>query len=156
MMNPLFTCPFLVSAAALSLPVLVDAAVKGSLLLLATAVAVMALRGASASQRHLVWVSALVGVLMLPAMSLVVPQWRVLPTWLDVSALALVGDVDTADSAPARTDPKLGLGPFAEDFLLDEAALLIEGGGRAPGRHFNWLRGPRAGRCVRAGHGQKV
>ena len=150
MMNHLFTSPFLVSAAALSLPVLVDAAVKGSLLLLATAVAVMALRGASASQRHLVWVSALVGLLMLPAMSLVLPQWRVLPTWLDVSALALVGDVDAADSAHARTDPKLG--PFAEDFLPDESALLIEGemdsAGAGPGTSAQPAERPPEGRLA--------
>lgn len=51
-------------------------AIKGTLLLLVTALIVRLLRGAPASTRHLVWSAGLAGVLALPLLGVLVPQWR--------------------------------------------------------------------------------
>ena len=54
-----------------------DAVAKASLLLGAAGVASVALRRRTASDRHLVWTLALVGSLVVPALSMALPQWRV-------------------------------------------------------------------------------
>ena len=56
-----------------------DVAVKGFLVLLAALAATTLMRRASAASRHLVWLAALTGVLMLPVAAAVVPAWRALP-----------------------------------------------------------------------------
>jgi bla regulator protein BlaR1 len=56
-----------------------DAAIKGFLVLLAALVATRLMRRASAASRHLVWLAALAGVLLLPVAAAVVPAWRALP-----------------------------------------------------------------------------
>jgi beta-lactamase regulating signal transducer with metallopeptidase domain len=56
---------------------IVDIGLKGALVLALAAVMAHALRRSSAAVRHLVWSAALVGLLALPALSFVVPQWRV-------------------------------------------------------------------------------
>jgi beta-lactamase regulating signal transducer with metallopeptidase domain len=56
---------------------LADVSVKATLVLAAAAGAAWLLRGGSAAARHLVWTAALVGVLSLPALRLVLPDWRV-------------------------------------------------------------------------------
>ncbi len=63
------------------LPVLVDSAIKGTLLLVLAAACVLVYRGSSASTRHLVWLSALMGLLMMPLLSFALPKWRILPGW---------------------------------------------------------------------------
>lgn len=110
------TFPLFVAAAA-SLPVLVDSAAKSCLVLTATAGVVLALRGPSASHRHLLWILAMFGLLLLPAVSLVLPEWRVLPSWLDVSELARSGE--SVENATVQTGVASGLGPLAEDLWLD-------------------------------------
>ena len=69
-------------------PVLLDAAVKGAVLLAAAAVLTTAMRKASAAARQCVWLLALVSVLALPVASALLPGWQVLPGWakLDVPA----------------------------------------------------------------------
>jgi beta-lactamase regulating signal transducer with metallopeptidase domain len=59
--------------------VLSGAAFKSAGLLALAALAEFALRRASASLRHWVWLLALCGALMLPCLSHGLPQWRVLP-----------------------------------------------------------------------------
>lgn len=78
----------LVSAAVVSVPILVDATVKGSVVLLAAALVAIGLRKSSAATRHLVWVVALVGLLLTPALSAVLPKSHILPTWLNPQRLA--------------------------------------------------------------------
>ena len=58
-------------------PLLADAAVRGVLLLLVTGLVSLALWRASAAVRHLVWTTALVGLLALPAVRAVVPTIEV-------------------------------------------------------------------------------
>ena len=60
----------------LSLPIVVDAVIKASLILAATALAAAALRRASASARHLVWTFGLLSALAIPALSLALPRWE--------------------------------------------------------------------------------
>ena len=74
--------------AAVSVPIVVDASVKGSVILLSAGLVAIGLRKSSAATRHLVWVVALVGLLSTPALSVVMPKFRILPTWLSSQRLA--------------------------------------------------------------------
>jgi len=94
-MTRLIACPFLLSSASLLLPVIVDTAAKGLALLPVTGTGILAVRGASASWRHFIWVSAMAGLFVLPIMSYALPSWRVLPSWFDDS-VAVVSDASVA------------------------------------------------------------
>jgi beta-lactamase regulating signal transducer with metallopeptidase domain len=59
--------------------VLVDAALRGSVILLAALAATRLMKGRSAASRHLVWVVALLSMLALPLVARVLPEWRVVP-----------------------------------------------------------------------------
>ena len=63
------------------LMVLVDAALKGLILLLVAAIATRWMRPASAATRHLVWLFAALSLFILPALSATLPEWNVLPSW---------------------------------------------------------------------------
>jgi beta-lactamase regulating signal transducer with metallopeptidase domain/multidrug resistance efflux pump len=56
--------------------VLADATVKGMVLVVLAGGVSVALRRSSASARHLVWLLAIAGLLCLPALSAVLPAWR--------------------------------------------------------------------------------
>jgi beta-lactamase regulating signal transducer with metallopeptidase domain len=60
---------------------LVDWTIKGTALLMLAAIAATMLRRDSAAARHLVWLLALIAMLMVPVLSAMLPQWRVLPEW---------------------------------------------------------------------------
>jgi beta-lactamase regulating signal transducer with metallopeptidase domain len=68
-----------------SSPLLVDSALKGTALLVVAAIAAVILRRDSAATRHLVWLLAIVAMLVVPALSAMLPQWRVLPQWAGFS-----------------------------------------------------------------------
>lgn len=93
-----------------------DAAVRGTLVLLAALAATGLMRRSSASARHLVWLAALAALLLLPLARGFVPEWRVLP--LPTVPVASAPDVAPAPasidhsaeitssaSAPASTAP---------------------------------------------------
>lgn len=61
------------------LPFVLDLTLKSTLVLLLACVAARFLRNASAALRHLVWSTALSGILLLPVLSWALPSWRV--TW---------------------------------------------------------------------------
>jgi len=59
------------------LAILFDVALKGAILLSATMLLTLLLRRAAAATRHLIWSLALIGVLALPFLSFIIPQWNV-------------------------------------------------------------------------------
>src|SRR3954453_6160083 len=59
-----------------SLPLVLDAVAKASLILAVTALTAAALRRASASARHLIWTLGLLSALAPPALSLALPRWE--------------------------------------------------------------------------------
>src|ERR1700686_3665021 len=69
---------------------LVDSAVKGTALLMLAAMAATILRRDSAATRHLVWLLAMVAMLVVPVLSAMLPQWRVLPEWAGISPKPVV------------------------------------------------------------------
>ena len=83
---------------------LVDSAVKGTALLVLAAIAAMILRRDSAATRHLVWLLAMVAMLVVPVLSAMLPQWRVLPDWAGISPKPAV----VATSPPAIARPADG------------------------------------------------
>lgn len=69
-------------AGAAFLPVLLDAAVKGTVVLALAYVGTRLLRRSTAGTRHLVWLLAIAGLVVLPVLTVTVPSWRVLPGWM--------------------------------------------------------------------------
>ena len=59
-----------------TLPLVIDAVAKASLVLAVAALAAAALRRASASARHFVWTLGLLSALAAPALSLALPRWE--------------------------------------------------------------------------------
>ena len=59
-----------------TLPIVLDAVAKASLILAATALVAAALRRASASARHFVWTLGLLSALAAPALSAALPRWE--------------------------------------------------------------------------------
>ncbi len=86
-----------------AMPMLLSGLLKGTLLLLAAAVACSFLRRSSAATRHLIWTMALSGVLLLPLLSASLPTWNIAWGRVAVSAPAAPPSVPnpiSADSAP--------------------------------------------------------
>ena len=80
---------------------LVDAAVKGCLILAIAACMATVLRRESAATRHLVWLVAIVAMLVVPIFSTLLPQWQVLPAWAAISKASLVSQLATPAMPPA-------------------------------------------------------
>ena len=89
MNRTIFTVAGVLSASSL---LLVDSAVKGTVLLALAAVVALILRRDSAATRHLVWLLAIVAMLVVPVLSAMLPQWRVLPAWMS-SSRPVVADI---------------------------------------------------------------
>jgi beta-lactamase regulating signal transducer with metallopeptidase domain len=72
--------------------VVLEAAVKGTLVLLVAWALTRVLRHASASIRHLIWTAGLVGVLLMPLLTAVTPRFEIaLPTFAAVESPRVVG-----------------------------------------------------------------
>src|ERR1700730_15065920 len=93
---------------------LVDSAVKCTALLVLAAIAAMVLRRDSAATRHLVWLLAIVAMLVVPVLSAMLPEWRVLPEWAGISPPpvvvatsppSIVTPADGAVALPQHADP---------------------------------------------------
>jgi beta-lactamase regulating signal transducer with metallopeptidase domain len=80
------------------------------------AIAAMILRRDSAATRHLVWLLAIVALLVLPVLSAMLPQWRVLPTWVGISPRAVV--VDT--TPPSIAEGAVELPQHVEPVGIDQ------------------------------------
>jgi len=85
------------------LPVLLNAAVKGTVLLAAAGLLAIAMRKASAAARQMVWMLALASLLALPLASAALPGWQVLPGWVKIET-----PVDTTPAPAADAAGSLG------------------------------------------------
>jgi beta-lactamase regulating signal transducer with metallopeptidase domain len=91
---------------------LVDIAIKSIAVMLLAWAAASLLRRASAAWRHLVWCLSVVSLLLLPALALALPNWRV--TWLPRWAAGQTHAPATGHPAHAKADtmePLDGLSP---------------------------------------------
>ncbi len=68
---------------------LVDSAIKGTLILVLAAAVCLWLRRDSAATRHFVWTIAIGLLVAMPVLSLVLPQWRILPGWMNSEPVTL-------------------------------------------------------------------
>jgi len=75
----------------------VDVAIKAFAILAVTAAATLVLRYGSSALRHFVWLLAILGVLLLPVLSVTLPRWGLLPAWLGVRT-ATTTAYDSRDS----------------------------------------------------------
>src|SRR5687768_126716 len=69
--------------AGFALLTLLEVAAKGLAIFAVAILATIVLRRASAATRHIVWAFALACALVLPICALCLPQWRVLPAWMN-------------------------------------------------------------------------
>ncbi|HVK57975.1 MAG TPA: M56 family metallopeptidase [Candidatus Kapabacteria bacterium] len=66
-------------------PLILDATIKGTVLVSLAAVIVLICKRSAAAVRHQVWFIAIAGALALPVVSVTLPHWRVLPAWAALS-----------------------------------------------------------------------
>lgn len=91
------TLPVLAFSGFLALPLL-DAATKGTLVLLMAGLACLLLKRDSAATRHCVLSVAVLVLLFMPLLSYSLPAWRVLPNWMaPVSNLSAVTSTENFD-----------------------------------------------------------
>jgi len=102
------------AAGAALLPILADSSIKGSVLLLGFALLAICMTRASAAARHLGWTVGLIGVIALPLLSLSLPEWRVLPTWM-----AMGQSEPLSPRLPAPSQPEASPAPTQAQILLD-------------------------------------
>ena len=86
-----------------ALPVLLDAAAKGLVLLAVAGVLVLAMRKASAAARQVVWLLALAALIVLPLASAALPSWGILPGWVKIEIAEPAAPV-AADNADSTAD----------------------------------------------------
>ena len=86
---------------------LVDAALKGALVIALAAAATFALRRRSAALRHAIWGTAIVVQLLLPLLALVTPAWNVplasAPSWLVSARRSSDNAVTTGRTPPTKS-----------------------------------------------------
>ena len=95
---------------------LVDSAVKGTVLVVLTAGVAMLLKRDSAATRHLVWLLAIFAMLGVPVLSAMLPQWRVLPAWASHSPRPTADNISPSSQA----------GPAGRAVDLPQTAVLME------------------------------
>ena len=88
---------------------LLDTALKGSILILAAALVAYFLRGKSAAARHAAWTAAVIGHLAIPAFALVLPHWKLpllsAPAWMATRVSDIAPVTRTIDEATPVTQP---------------------------------------------------
>lgn len=108
-------------------PLLFDSALKGTVLLIVASGLALLLWKASAARRHLVWQVAIPALLIMPLLSVALPQWRILPRWaesppLESRSSPTVGtSLPAPPSLPAAAPPADASNPIAEPATLPRA-----------------------------------
>lgn len=90
------------------LSILLEAALKATLLLAAAGLVAFAMRNAAASLRHFIWSCSLIGALAVPALALVLPRWQ-LGIVSPPGTQAGISPRLTAPNAPTVADRALDL-----------------------------------------------
>jgi beta-lactamase regulating signal transducer with metallopeptidase domain len=117
----------------LSMPIVVDAVVKASVILGTTALAALVLRRASASARHLVWTLGLVSALGMPVLSLALPRWE-----LPIVTVAAPAQAESGSTLLApQTGSQIVLPPKT---MLSRGAVLPPEGGSHGGEIASRIR----------------
>ncbi|MGH9346468.1 MAG: M56 family metallopeptidase, partial [Vicinamibacterales bacterium] len=111
---------------------LVDLAVRATLIFFAALVTTCALRRAAAATRHLTWTLAVVSVLALPLLVLALPEWPILPGGGPGPARPHVASPDADAAVPSLNTATSGAGPVSTATapsarILVNAALAIWG-----------------------------
>ena len=102
----------------ISLPMVLDAVAKASVILAVTALVAVALRRASASARHLVWSLGLLSALAIPALSVALPRWELPIVTIAAPALDAAAAVPAAvgDDRAANPAASASINPVASAF----------------------------------------
>ena len=79
---------------------LVDSAIKGTIVLVISAAVCVWLRRDSAATRHFVLSTALGLLLVMPMLSLALPAWRILPTWMRSNEPVVAATIPEVDTLP--------------------------------------------------------
>lgn len=101
---------------------LVDAAIKGTIILALAAGATSLMRGAAAATRHLVWTAAVAGVLALPLLSPFAPHWSlpILPQRIASAPRALeIPSVSAPSIATPAIDDRIASRPARPPRAID-------------------------------------
>jgi beta-lactamase regulating signal transducer with metallopeptidase domain len=86
-------------------PAIIYLAARSAIVMGVAGAVVLAMRRASASARHWVWLMGFIGLLILPALSAVIPAWRVLP-WKDDALVAVSYEITEPPVLPEFAAPE--------------------------------------------------
>ncbi len=118
-MLPLLTVETFGELASRWLPMLLDASLKGFVILALAGTVTLLMRRALPATRHLVWLLALAGLLVLPVLSVSLPGWQVLPSWTKLPS-QVAPQTLTGDTAAVIRPPQVGQ-PMADDVTAGPA-----------------------------------
>ncbi|MEQ1830957.1 MAG: M56 family metallopeptidase, partial [Pirellula sp.] len=103
---------------------LLDASIKSLLLLVLSTITCHILVRASAATRHWIWATTMIGLLLMPAFALFLPEWRVLPSWLSLESRIeqqLTVNKSIAIHRPTSDGPVLSQQSSGPEYALDDA-----------------------------------
>ncbi len=98
--------------------ILIGSAIQATALLAAVGLIAWSMRHASAAVRHMLWFGAVIGLAVLPLLTVILPGWEVLPRW-EVASTA--PDVATAT---ATVEPEESYPDFAQPDALYPGSVL--------------------------------